>query len=215
MTTDFEQYVHTLIPRDAQFAPDPRQVTRFLDSLTTLRAVPRDARLTVMKPSRRVRWYTDPLTGEKKSFPAYDPASLQATSDVHAVINPLREYSVALDGQGPPETAPFPLYADGGLFTKNYGFVIRLCLRPEPVLMSDPHGDSCVEPDRNAIFHHPVSGKVIEVAGVGYARFWVEFEFGKWLLPRINESSEILNSAIVMAAKESFGVAVVQGFFLL
>jgi len=33
-----EQYVHTLIPKDAQYAPKPEQIIRFCDGLSTLGA---------------------------------------------------------------------------------------------------------------------------------------------------------------------------------
>jgi hypothetical protein len=211
----FEQYIHTLIPRDGQFAPEPKQVTSFLDALSILGAVPRDATLTVMKPSGRVRWYTDPLTGAKTSFPAHDYIALESTVGLSPLIGTLSEYEVTLDGHGPPETPPFALHTNGSPFTGNYGFVLRLCVRPEPVAMSDPHGGERVERNQSAVFRHPVTGKVNEVVQAGRARFWTEFEFGKWLLPKIDESLEILNPAIVSGAQRSFELRFAQGLRLI
>ena len=72
----FEQYAHTLIPKESQFAPQPEQVIGFLDALLALGAAPLDSKISLMKLSGRVRWFTDPLTGERKSFPACDHAVL-------------------------------------------------------------------------------------------------------------------------------------------
>ena len=38
-----EQYVHTLIPQDAQFCPKAEQVSRFVKGLTNLGAAPLDS----------------------------------------------------------------------------------------------------------------------------------------------------------------------------
>lgn len=74
-------------------------------------------------------------------------------------------------------------------------------------------GEPCLRQD--ATFRHPVTGELIEVANAGCSRFWVEFEFGKWLLPKINTSLNILDPSIAAMAQESFSTAFAQGFHLL
>jgi len=180
-----------------------------------MEAVPVDSTLIVMKPSGRVRYGTDPLTGEKKSFPAQDRTVIGITADIVPNIGKLTEYSVALDGQGPPNVPPFPVYADGTEFTGKYGFVVRCCLKSKAVSMSAPHENDSSGNSGNAVFYHPRSGKTIKIRGTGRARFWVEFEFGKWLLPKIEDSPNILETAIPALAQKSFGLDFTQGFYLL
>jgi hypothetical protein len=211
----FEQYVHTLIPSDSQFAPEAEQLVGFLAGISSLYAAPRDYKLIVMKPSDRVRFYTDPLTGEKKSFPAQDRIVLDKAANLASAIGTLLQYSVAMDGQIPPKVAPFPLYMNGTLFTENYACTVRCCLKAKPVLMSDPHGNDSAAQNQNAVFHHPLTGKAIKVDNANHARFWIEFEFGKWLLPKIEDSANILEPAIPALAQKSFGLEFTQGFYLL
>jgi hypothetical protein len=221
-----EQYVHTLIPNEAQFVPKPEQVIRFLDGLSALGAAPLNPKLTVMRPSGRVRSFMNPLTGETKSIPANDRVNLESTTDLAPIIEALPQYSVVLDGQGPPRLSPFPLYSNDALFTQKYGFIVCCRLRAEPVSMSDPgeertgsevpfFGKPCATDDATGLFHHPVTGNLIKVANAGCARFWLELEFGKWLLPKIDDSLAILNPAIVTLAGESFALEFAQGLHLL
>ena len=60
------------------------------------------------------------------------------------------------------------------------------------------------------IFTNRWTGKVIEVAGAGSARFWIEFEFGNWLFPKMTDNFNLLRPVLVAAIEECFGVKVVQ-----
>jgi hypothetical protein len=54
--------------------------------------------------------------------------------------------------------------------------------------------------------------EVIEVAGAGCARFWVEFELGKSLFPPFDRGDlEFLDPGIVAGAERLFGVGFAQG----
>jgi hypothetical protein len=55
-------------------------------------------------------------------------------------------------------------------------------------------------------------GALIEVASASCSRFWIEFEFGRWLLPNIESSLDILDPAITKLAAESFRLSFAQGF---
>lgn len=218
-----EQYVHTLIPNDPQFSPTSEQVTRFLDGLSALGAAPLNPELLVLKSSGRLRSFTDPLTGETKSFPANNRVPLRSTVELAPTIEALQQYCVALQGLGPPRLPPFPLYSENSPFTGTYSFTVGCCLRAEPVSMSDL-GDEQTENQepsfgeayrgrrRTGLFSHPVTGELIEVANASCARFWVELEFGKWLLPNIGGSLEILDPAITKLTSESFRLPFAQGF---
>jgi hypothetical protein len=224
MWQPFEQYVHTLIPRDSRCAPHADQVGKFLDAIVRLGASPRYAKFILSTPSDSVRWFTNPVSGERKSFPHLQHVPLENTSNLSSLIERLPQYDVRLEGDGPPKTPAFPVYTDGKLFTERYSFTVRCSLKPEPVSISEHRGEPegspffgspCDHSEKPAVFRHPVNGRSIETVGPACTRFWVEFEFGKWLLPEINDSLEILNPAIVSMARDSFGMDFAQGFHLL
>jgi hypothetical protein len=52
---------------------------------------------------------------------------------------------------------------------------------------------------------------VIEVPNAGSARFWIEFEFGKFIYPKIEKRLEILSPLLVETAEECFQAEFVQG----
>jgi hypothetical protein len=218
-----EQYLHTLIPSDANFAPSPEQVTHFIDSLSRLGAQPLNCKLILVKPSGRVRTVKDPMTGEARSIPAHERAALKGINDLPSAIGNLQEYFVNIDGEGPPRVPAFPLYVEDAPFTGTYAFAVNCCLKPEPVSMSCL-ADNLMDSDvplfgqpcsrRDALYCHPATGAVIEVASVGSARFWVEFEFGKWLTPKIGDSLNILDPSILATADHAFSARFSQGFHL-
>ncbi len=76
-----------------------------------------------------------------------------------------------------------------------------------------PFGDECDESDSLGVFTHPHTLEVIEVPGAGCARFWIEFELGKFLFPELADGdTAILHPAVVGLASENFGVEFIQGF---
>ena len=216
-----EQYLHTLIPTDPTFVPTPDQIVQFYNGLFTLGAEPLNWKLSLTKPSGRVREFKNPMTGEVKSMPINDRLSVVAPAELVSLIGTLQQYFVSLEGEGPPRTAAFPLYFEDSPFTKTYAFIVRCWLKPEPVSMSCL-GDKQTGEEvpffgqpysrRDALFRHPVSGELIKVSDAGSARFWVEFEFGKWLLPKINDSLNILNPSIAAMADHAFSMNLKQGF---
>jgi hypothetical protein len=218
-----EQYVHTLIPQDAQFCPSPEQLTRFVDGLSKLGAAPLDAEFRIIRPSGRVRSFTDPLTGEIRTIPRKETIALDGAANLDRIISALDQYVFAMEGHGPPSLPAFPLYVNGAPFEDTYGFSVHCCVEAKPVSISDLgdeearsdvpfFGQPCGEQRGNALLRHPLTSVPIEVANASSARFWIEFEFGKWLLPKIGDSLDILNPAIAHLASQCFGVTFTQGF---
>src|SRR5207245_383105 len=100
---------------------------------------------------------------------------------------------------------------------------VHCCLRQEVVSTSEWHNEvpvkrqveffsrPCSSKNRLGIFHSPKTLKVIEVPKAGCARFWIEFEYGKMLFPRIEDSLDLIEPRIVQAAQSDFEIKFVQG----
>ena len=74
------------------------------------------------------------------------------------------------------------------------------------------YGEPCGGEGSDGLFSHPSNLKLIVVPRAGRARFWVQFELGKFLFPKINDDSlEILHPQIAADAEHIFGVKFVQG----
>jgi hypothetical protein len=73
-------------------------------------------------------------------------------------------------------------------------------------------GQDCCADDSMGLYSHPDSLEVIAVPQGGCARFWIEFELGKSLFPKIQDGNlAILNPQLTELAFRSFGVKFVQG----
>src|SRR5215469_7324154 len=133
-----EQYVHTLIPQDAQFCPQPDRVTRFVDGLSKLGAAPLDAEFKIIKLSGRLRLGTNPVTGETITILGKEIIAVDSSANISSIVSTLDQYKVAMDGQGPPTLPAFPLYdVNEAPFGGTYGFIVRCCVEEQSVSMSN------------------------------------------------------------------------------
>ena len=214
------EYTHTLIPVDCNFIPEPAQVGAFVEELVQLRASPLKASLAVLKPSDKVRKIVNPFTLQTESLPISVRTKVANVGAIQKALKSLAHYDLVMTGKGPSKCAPFVFEHKG-----SYDFAIKCCLRAELVSTSDWHDDApevpkqkvaffgrkCAANKRMGIFHHPMTGKIIEAPNAGCARFWVEFEFGKSLFPDIKDSLNLINPLIIEAAQKHFGVGFIQG----
>jgi hypothetical protein len=212
------EYTHTLIPDELDLNPDPRQVAAFLASLGTMGAAPLQPAISVSKLSGEVRSLTNPFTGKTEARATRKAETVGDLSELPAALRGLDDYSVTISGKGPPEV---PALAFD--FGRKYDFLIHCCLRDEVVSTSDWHdevpikrkveffGRPCNSGDRLGIFHNPKTLEVIEVPKAGCARFWIEFEYGKMLFPRIEDNLQLIEPLIVHAAEREFDSKFVQG----
>jgi hypothetical protein len=226
-----EQYIHTLISVDSDFAPDPAQVAGFFDSLISQfnfdpisgqRFLPG---LVVAKPSGKLRFGTNPMTGEKISIPEQDRLNIESFDEIAALIEGSKHYTVTQSGQWVGKTRPLALFkTDGTLYEENYICTVRCELRPEAVSTSawdveagpntrnvPTFGSTAKGAIRNGVFPNPWTGEVIEVADAGCARFWIEFEVGRFIYPKMTDSLEVMSPAIVSGAEQSFQTKLAQG----
>lgn len=200
------QYAHLLIAEQPDFVPEPDQVGTFFQKLVAMGSAPSDAIIRVGKHSGRARHGTNPLTGEKITIPVRDWVVLQDVLEIKTALD-LNDYDIAMSGKGPPQLSPFALYAikDGSEveFADVYAYEIRCRLRPQIVSTSGTSGfgQPCFPASQTGTFTHPKTGSPIEVPGAGCARFWIEWEFGKWVFPKIADSFDVLEPTILEAAE--------------
>jgi hypothetical protein len=239
-----EQYIHTLIAADSAFVPQSKQIAEFFEILTAtynfriISDTGSEPGLRVMKPSGRLRRGRDPMTGEAVSIPMLDHIKIERINDIPGAIEGLEHYSVLASGEWTVESRPLVLLTtDEVPFEDTYLCCISCHIRPEPVSTScwdedaaGPNsrnvpyfGEAC-EPGSNVgIFSHPWTGELIEVPDAGCARFWIELEFGKWLLPKMADSLDVLilkmadsldvlSPVMVAKIEECFATGLVQGY---
>ncbi len=71
-------------------------------------------------------------------------------------------------------------------------------------------GEDCSANERRGLFVHPETG-AIWIQDAGCATFWIEFNFGNWVFPRLkNNSVNILEDSVVNLARKTFDCDFVQ-----
>ena len=226
-----EQYIHLFISADSEFAPESAHFASFFaERVSQFKFSPISGQLflpgpVVAKPSGTLRWGNNPMTGEKVSVPEWERWNPERFEDIPALIEGSGHYAVEQSGLWVGETrAMVLLKTDGVPFDENYICTVRCELRPEVVSTSawdveagpnirnvPTFGSVCNNAIRNGIFPNPWTWDVIEVADAGCARFWIEFEFGRFIYPKVTDSLEVMNPAIVLGAERCFRTKFAQG----
>jgi len=226
-----EQYIHTLIAADSQFVPDPPRVAEFFDALVGdfgFRII-RNGRwqpgLRVMKPGGRTRTGTNAFTGEIITIPVYDHIAIEETTEVPPLIEDLAEYRVSASGEWKSADAPISLLkTDKTPFEDSPICDVSCNIRPSPVATSawdveaGPNVRNVLQfgtpwsgESETGIFPNPWTGAVIEVPNAGSARFWIEFEFGRFIYPKIDKNLDVLSPLLLEKTEECFQTKFVQG----
>ena len=144
--------------------------------------------------------------------------------DLAEAIAGLQQYTFFASGEWEPIDAPLELFITDGNPFKGSCFCGLSC-KARPTAISTSAWDFGIQTDRKipqfgspcsyepdaGTFSNPWTGTAIEVRDAGCSRFWIEFEFGKFLLPRIENRLDLLNSTIVNVAEECFKTRFVQG----
>jgi hypothetical protein len=226
-----EQYIHTLISVDSEFVPTAAQVAEFFVELVSeFKFVPISSQrflsnLVVAKPSGRLRWGINPMTGEKISLPELDRSNLDRFEGIPVLIEGSKHYTVTQSGQWVRADCPMTLFkTDGSAYEGDCVCTVRCELRPEAVSTSawdveagpntrnvPTFGSVCEDVVKNGIFADPWTGKAMEVANAGCARFWIEFEFGRFIYPKVTDGLDIFSPAIVSGAERCFRAKFAQG----
>jgi hypothetical protein len=212
-----EQYSHLLIPHSVDFVPRPNQIAEFIYALVKLDTAPRAAKYRIAKPSGTFRKGLSPLTGDEILIPRREFSTVESPSELETQLTGLGDYIAFVSGHGPSGVPPFKLYAVTGSqeseFNEVYGYEVRLCLRETAVSTNEmpEFGSPCSTKAQHGIFSHPRTKSRIEVPHAACARFWIEFEFGKWLFPKIDKSLDLIHPSILESAIDIFGAEFAQG----
>jgi len=212
------EYTHILIPNQPEFIPGPDQVNTFYESLRSIGAAPLEPSITVAKPTGQVRAGINPFNGDTFLLHVRTKSSLRTFAELSHELVGLQDFNVCVFGAGPPRVPALEFK-----FVGTYEFSVNCCLRTQIVSLSESHdeaptykkvvpfGQACSSNDRLGVFYNPDTLNRIEVAGAGCARFWVEFEFGKSLFPKIVDRLDLIEPSIVTVVENSFAMTFVQG----
>lgn len=216
-----EQYSQTLISRDKDFVPSSAKVRAFLSTIVDLGVVPAKPSFTLRTPSGKTRYYTNPFTGERDVRETKDHKELRTLDQFEKAAVSLPDYDIEVSGMGRPKLPPVAID-----FTEPYFVGVTCFVSSALRSTSDFHeesaakkdvvsyGELCTAPAITGVFSNPCNLEVIEVPDAGSARFWVQFEFGKFLFPKIADGNlELLDPTIVEAAATIFGVPFIQGCY--
>jgi hypothetical protein len=216
-----EHYSQLLIPKRPDFAPPVSQVAVFFKALQEHGSAPHHAEISISKQSEKVRMGRNAFTGEQITIRLRESVKCESLTVVERDIEGLDDYSVILVGQGPAQIPPFPLFnaADEQCQSEvrePYYYEVSCNLRPGGISFSKESWHApCDLKTVDAVTSNPWNGHKIRIPEAGCARFWIEFMFGNWLVPRIDKSLDILTPAIPTLTSDAFGIAFTQsGIFL-
>jgi len=220
-----------LIAADPDFAAEPSQIIEFLNILQQdfgFRYVkaPKEwmPGIQVHNSAQREMWYSNPYTGEKRLLSMVPKWSvLEQISEIPTFIDREPKFGLRVSGIWPSARVPLPMMVcDGTPFEKDLTCFVCCSQRAKPICTGDWYGEgrggerefgfddseSPIQP--LGVFTHPCTGKRVEVPGAGNARFWIQFEFGKWLVPKMTESFDVLERSFLNSVQACFRVSFIQ-----
>jgi hypothetical protein len=213
-------YSHTLIAKPKDFAPTAAQVQVFMTTIAAQGVIGGQPAAVLRTPSSRISEVLNPVTGELEKFIRKDHKNLRGLDEVAEAIGTLHDYEIEVGGYGTPRMPPLPIEC---ATPYHVGVTCHVCstlrctsdLHVEPRERNLPrYGEPWNDGPENGFFSNPHNAKTIKVPHAGCARFWIEFQLGKFLFPRIKDDDlELLNRDIVVEAEQIFGISFVQGCY--
>jgi len=215
-----EQYSHLLIPTSHEYRPNPTQVAEFMRDAVALGVVgdtPEIMASTLKRVAPQVRLGRNPFTGQTidMHLPTRMPnrrLTLRTLADLPQEVTAAEEYDVSVSGLTLPKLPPLAID-----FHEPYHIRLACHVRAQLVALSSGRaevhfGHDCTEAESLGVFLHPETAEVIEVQDAGCARFWIEFELGKWLRPEIVVGNlALLHPQLVELGRSCFQTPFVQG----
>jgi hypothetical protein len=234
-------YTHLLIPSSPEFRPDADSVARFVRGLIENGNVAYCAKVAfaqVTKGQPRVRRMRNPITGETidlrgPSRTLERPKTLADPSQITKHAANEQEYDVLLTGEGVPSVPPLIVgHLEDDDWTEMdgaYHLEVRCRVRANVVrlYMLDSEDDLHRPPDfanyrpkcdedcsladhADGLYVHPEIG-AFRVPNAGCGMFWIEFNYGKFVFPRLKEGTvEVLADSVIDLARVVFDCNLVQ-----
>jgi hypothetical protein len=234
-----EYYKHLLIPLSPEYRPKPVAIAKFGQGIIENGNVAGDFVISFARITRglRARTLTNAVTGKTMSIRgptrrAEKAETLASTSQIIESGLSQPEYDVTISGEGIPANPPFTVgFFENETwepFASAYHLEIKCRVRSNIVrlFMLESEEDlvqpldfanyrprfdeDCSVDEREGIFVHPELG-AIRIPNAGCGTFWVEFNYGKLLFPRLKGNHiNVLNDSIVALAREVFNCDFVQ-----
>jgi hypothetical protein len=215
-----EEYIHTLIAIPKNFTPAALQVQKFLSALEAQQVVPENPAIILRIPTGKMREFPNlpPTISQQLSVEIKEHKRLQELNEISSAVGSLPNYELNLASVGRPKLPPLKIN-----FNEPYHVGITCRVYSECRSTSNPHeendnekiihyGKICSESQKDGLFTNPHNGASFKISDAGCARFWIEFELGKFLFPEFTNSNlAFLNPFIVKEAEQTFGIQFVQG----
>jgi hypothetical protein len=212
-----ELYSHLVIPNDAAFVPELNCIVELFDHLGAVGALPNHPEFVVLTNSGKNRPIaTNPTTSETLYGPDLKISRHVNLPQVIHSMTGTEINEIWVQGSGPAAIPPFPLYETSRpdvLWNEPYSLTVRCRLRGKVThLLHSGFPCNCdMKGNEPSVFENPWTKLPIQTTGIAFARFWIEFGVGDWLMPMITDGLEILDTRLVKAAEEVFGVGFTQG----
>jgi hypothetical protein len=199
--------------------PSAAQVSEFLTQLINLGVLSTEPECLLKTRSAATRTVTNPFTLEPMTIPCYDTREVPHPSALESAAGELLDYTVFASSYWKPRLPPVPISSEGAYAITASCHVSSLVRSTSNLIQDGPprpvvpaFWDPCETDLADAYFTNPHDGSVFTVPGVGCARFYVEFELGRWLFPDLSTGSlEIINPQVLCLAEDLFGVRFGQG----
>jgi hypothetical protein len=233
-------YQHRLIPVSSEHRPEAAQVATFLQGIVDKGHVADDARIRfsrVVNNDASPRQIHNAFTNETIQVQAPSrkieaPTAVTSFSEISALADREAEYDVLVEGDGQPRHPPCHVgHIDGGIWRPMEGpyhleircrvrrRVVRLYSLESPDDLHKPldiskfrsrFDEDCEVEERDGLFVHPEVG-ALWISHAGCGTFWIEFQYGKWLFPRLRGNRvQLLDKSLIKFAESTFGTAFVE-----
>jgi hypothetical protein len=212
-------YSQTLIPRDPDFVPPVDKVSAFLSALNDLGVMSSEPSLVLRVPNGKSREVPNPFTGGNFVIELKDHHKLESLEAFEKIALRMSDYEIDASTMGRPKRPPIAIDFQGP-YCLDVTCIVSSKLRstsdyhkrPGSKENVVPYGKPCDQPSPTGFFSNPHTQEKIEVRDAGCAHFWVQFQLGKNLFPKIEGCNlELLDPAIVDSTESILGVKFVQG----
>jgi hypothetical protein len=234
-------YTHMLIPTLPHFRPGVDDVVQFLNRMIGNGHVADNPTIEVAPVSKVkpvTRQMRNPFTGESidirsPSWKTERRIQLSETSQIAGECVNQPEFDVSIGGMGMPLAPPLAVGLSTGPHTWNamdsrYHLEVRCRVRANIVRLSaiqseeDLHklrrvdlslprfGEDCSADERDGLFVHPECG-AIRIPNAGCGMFWIEFNYGKFIFPRVKDGGiDVLAGPVLNLARTTFDCEFIQ-----